>query len=128
MWDEKDDTMKGKIPDNMLGPVIDSLSVELTLADADDKIIMWSQIKTEIFHRSDNVLGMDVRKCHSDKSIDKLEKLLAGMKSGDIDNQIMVIDCKGPDGGPVKVRIEYLAVRDSQGKYLGCLELCNYVE
>ena len=60
--------------------------------------------------------------------MDKLNILLAGMKSGKIDNQAMIIDCKGPDGGPAKVRIEYLAVKDSEGKYLGCLELCNYVE
>ncbi len=120
--------MKGKIPENMLEPVIDSLPVELTLTDADDKIIMWSNIKTEIFHRPDNILGQDVRKCHSEKSMDKLDKLLAGMKSGNIDNQAMIIDCKGPDGGPAKVRIEYLAVRDFQGKYLGCVEMTNYVE
>ncbi len=125
---EKDDTMKGKIPENMLGPVIDSLPVELTLIDADDKIIMWSNIKTEIFHRPDSIIGTDVRECHSDKSMDKLDKLLAGMKSGEIDNQAMIIDCTGPGGGPAKVRIEYLAVRDSQGKYMGCLELCNYVD
>ena len=124
----EDDIMKGKIPEEMLEPVIDSLPVELTLTDADDKIIMWSNIKTEIFHRSDNVLGLDVRKCHSDKSQDKLNYLLDGMKSGEIDNQVMIIDCTGPGGGPAKVRIEYLAVRDSQGKYLGCLELTNYVE
>ena len=125
---EKDDTMKGKIPEEMLEPVIDSLPVELTLTDADDKIIMWSNIETKIFHRPDNVLGLDVRKCHSDISQDKLNNLLDGMKSGEIDNQVMVIDCKGPDGDPAKIRIEYLAVRDSQGKYLGCLELCNYVD
>ena len=124
----KVDIMKGKIPENMLGPVIDSLPVELTLIDADDKIIMWSNIKREIFHRSDDILGKDIRECHPEKSQNKLNMLLAGMKSGAFDNQVMVIDCKGPDGEPAKVRIEYLALRDSQGKYTGCLELCNYLD
>ncbi|MCK5398283.1 MAG: PAS domain-containing protein [Thermoplasmata archaeon] len=119
--------MKGKIPDNMLGPVIDSLPVELTLIDTDNKYVMWSQLKQEVFHRSDDILGKDVMVCHPKESHAKIKKLLAGMKSGEIDNQVMIIDCKGPDGSPAKVRIEYLALRDSQGKYLGCLELCNYV-
>ena len=119
--------MKGKIPENLLGPVIDSLPVELTLIDADDRIIMWSNIKREIFHRPDNVLGKDVRECHPSKSQNKLNQLLAGMKSGAFENQVTIIDCKGPDGGPAKVRIEYLALRDNDGKYLGCLEMCNYV-
>ena len=124
---DKDDIMKGKIPDNMLAPVIDSLPVELTLIDADDKYLMWSQLKQEVFHRPDDILGKDVMVCHPKESHEKIRKLLDSMKSGEIDNQVMVIDCKGPDGGPAKVRIEYLALRDSQGKYLGCLELCNYV-
>ena len=111
----------------MLGPVIDSLPVELTLIDADDKYIMWSQLKQEVFNRPDDILGKDVMICHPKESHAKIRKLLDGMKSGDIDNQAMVIDCKGPDGEPAKVRIEYLALQDSEGKYLGCLELCNYI-
>ena len=120
--------MKGKIPEEMLGPVIDSLPVELTLTNAEDQIIMWSQVKPEIFHRPDNVLGTDVRDCHSEKSQDVVNQVLEDMKSGKKESSAIIIDCTGPDGGPAKVRIEYLAVRDSEGKYLGCLELCNYVE
>lgn len=120
--------MKGKIPENLLGPVIDSLPVELTLIDADDKYIMWSQLKQEVFHRPDDILGKDVMVCHPKESHEKISKLLDGMKSGEIDNKVSTIDCKGPGGGPARVRIEYRALRDSGGKYLGCLEICNYVE
>ena len=66
--------------------------------------------------------------CHSGKSHAVIKKLLDGMKSGEIDNQVNIIEKEGHDDKPVKIRMEYLAVRDSQGKYLGCLELCNYVD
>ena len=119
--------MKGKIPENMLGPVIDSLPIELTLIDADDKYIMWSEVEKPIFTRPDNILGKDVMVCHSEKSHAVIKKLLDGMKSGEIENQVNVIEKPEPDGNIVKIRMEYLAVRDSEGNYLGCLELCNYV-
>jgi len=120
--------MKGNIPINMLEPVIDSLPVELTLIDADDKYIMWSEVEKPIFHRPDNILGKDVMVCHPPKSYEVIKKLLDSMKSGEIDNQVNIIEKPGDDGSTAKVRIEYLAVRDSEEKYLGCLELCNYVE
>lgn len=119
--------MKGKIPEEMLGPVIDSLPVELTLTDADDKYVMWSEVEKPIFTRPDNILGKDVMVCHSEKSDPIIKKLLDGMKSGKINNQVNIIEKEGSNGQPVKIRMEYLAVRDSEGKYLGCLELCNYV-
>jgi len=123
----ENDIMKGKIPENILGPVIDSLSVELTLIDTDDKYIMWSEVEKPIFNRPDNILGKDVMVCHPEKSHPVIKKLLDSMKSGEINNKVQIIEKPGPDGGMVKIRMEYLAIRDSEGKYLGCLELCNYI-
>ena len=119
--------MKGKIPENMLGPVIDSLPVELTLIDADDKYIMWSELENPIFTRPDDILGKDVMVCHPEKSHPVIQKLLDRLKSGEIDNHVQFTEKEMPDGGTVKIRIEYLALRDSQGNYLGCLEICSYV-
>ena len=119
--------MKGTIPMKMLGPVLDALPLEITLTDADDKIIAWSEPKPKIFHREDEILGTDVRDCHPEKSQQRLEQLLADMKSGKLDSEVMIIDCTGPDGEPAKVRIEYLALRDTGGRYLGCLEICGHL-
>lgn len=120
--------MKGKIPDKMLGAVLDSLPIELTLTDADDRIIAWTEPKTKIFQRKDEILGTDVRKCHPEKSQAKVEKLLQDLKSGKRDRALTIIDCKGPDGKPAKVKVEYAAVRSPDGKYLGCLETCRYAD
>ena len=120
--------MKGKIPEKMLAAVLDSLPVELTLTDAQDRIIAWSEPKTEIFHRRDDILGTDVRRCHPEKAQDKVEQLLKDFKSGKRDTAVTIVDCTGPDGKPIKVRIEYAALQSKSGKYLGCLEACRYAD
>ena len=119
--------MKGKIPNEMLGHILDSLPLEMTLTDADDRIIAWTHSKQHIFDRPDAILGKDVRKCHPPKSQAKIDQLMADMKSGKVDSEVTVIDMPKQDGTPGKVRIEYMAIRDPGGKYLGCLEVCGFI-
>ena len=118
--------MKGTIPEEMLGPVIDSLPVELTLIDADDKYIMWSELDSPIFPRPDKILGNDLMVCHPPKTHDRIRKLIDGMKSGKIDNQVTIKETE-KDGQPAKLRVEYRAIRNAEGQYLGCIEICGYV-
>ena len=120
--------MKGRIPENMLAAVLDSLPLEITLTDADDRIIAWTHAKQHIFDRPDAVLGQDVKKCHPPKSQARLNQLMADLKSGKLDSEVTIIDRPKPDGSPGKIKIEYMAIRDHAGKYLGCLEICNYVD
>ena len=120
--------MKGRIPEELIVPLLDALPVELTLTDAEDKIIAWSEPMTEIFHRTVEILGTDVYDCHPEKSRAAVEKLLRDFKSGNEDSVRTIIDCRGPDGGPVRVRIDYVALRSAEGEYLGCLEVCRYVD
>ncbi len=120
--------MRGTISDELLGPVIDSLPVELTLIDADDRYTMWSQLEQEIFHRPDEILGKDVMVCHPPESHERIRQLLDSFKSGERNNHVFIKDCTGPDGGPAKIHMEYKAIRDPEGTYLGCLEICRYIE
>jgi PAS domain S-box-containing protein len=121
--------MKGKIPDEMLAAVLDALPAELTLTDSNDKIIAWTEAAYKIFHRSDEILGTDVLDCHSEKSRERVGQLLADLKSGKKDKETMVVPCKDEKTGePIKVRIDYVAVRSAEGEYLGCLEVCRLVD
>ncbi len=115
--------MKGTINENILPVVMDTMPAELTLIDENDIIIFWNEPKIKIFHRADEILGTDIRKCHSDKSQDKLENLLEGMRAGAVDKESMRITHDGQN-----ILIEYIAVRDDDGKYLGCLESCRLVD
>jgi PAS domain S-box-containing protein len=121
--------MKGKIPEKMLAAVLDALPAELTLTDADDRIIAWTEASYKIFHRPDEILGTDVRDCHSEKSRDRVSQLLDDLRSGAKDKESMTIPCKDEKTGePIKVRIEYIAVRSASGKYQGCIEVCRLVD
>jgi DUF438 domain-containing protein len=55
--------------------------------------------------------------------LDKVEKILSEMKSGKREKARFWIDLnlEGHEG-PQKILIEYYALRDASGKYLGCLE------
>jgi DUF438 domain-containing protein len=120
--------MKGRINKELMPPLLDALPLELTLIDANDTIVAWSEPDEEIFHREETILGTDVRECHPEKSQERVEGLLKDLKSGNKDKERIMLDCKGPDGSPAKVGIEYIALRSAEGEYLGCLEACWYVK
>lgn len=121
--------MKGKIPEEMVAAVLDALPIELTLVDAADKIIAWTEPKYKIFHRFDEILGTDVRKCHSEKSQERIDDLLKDLRSDAKDREKMIVPCNDEKTGePIKVLVEYIAVRSSDGEYLGCLETCRLVD
>jgi hypothetical protein len=64
-----------------------------------------------------------VRACHPGKSLAKVEAIISEMKSGKRETAEFWIDMK-LDGStePEKILIQYFALRDGMGKYLGCLE------
>jgi PAS domain S-box-containing protein len=121
--------MKGHIPEGMLPTVLDELPAELTLIDAEDKIIAWTEPAYKIFHRSDEILGTDVRDCHPEKSQERVNQLLEDLKSGKIDTDKMIVPCKDEKTGePITVLVQYIAVRSPEGEYLGCMEVCRLVD
>ena len=63
-----------------------------------------------------------MRNCHPRDSIIKVEQILAEMKKKKRDQARFWIDF-GPEGQKRKVLIEYFALRDPNGNYLGCLEV-----
>ncbi|MFH1285055.1 MAG: PAS domain-containing protein, partial [Candidatus Micrarchaeota archaeon] len=74
--------------------------------------------KRDIFPRSPVVIGRKVQQCHPPKSLDKVNAILSGFKSGKLNEAEFWIDLKEK-----KIYIRYFAVRDEAGGYLGCLEV-----
>jgi len=95
--------------------------VEFSITDANDKVVAWNRHETRIFRRTQNVLGRDVRACHPKQSLDKVERILSEMKAGTRESAEFWIDLKIEDK-PEKVLIQYFALRDGAGKFIGCLE------
>ncbi len=121
--------MIGKLPDNVLEAILETLPVEFSVLDADDKVLAWNKHTTRIFKRSEAVVGRDVRNCHPKNSLEKVEKILSEMKEGKREKARFWIDLPlGENKEKQKVMIEYYALRDKDGNYLGCLEASQNIQ
>ncbi len=115
--------MIGELSEDLLEAVLETIPVEFSVLDANDKVVAWNKHNTRIFKRATVVIGKDVCDCHPKKSQNKVEEILREMKEGKRDKARFWLDMPfSPKGEKQKILIEYYALRDSEGKYLGCLE------
>jgi len=116
-------TMIGRMKEDVLDAVLETLPVEFSVLDNEDNVLAWNKHKTRIFKRPEGVIGRNVRKCHPQKSLAKVEQILSEMKAGERENATFWIDLPlGKNKEPHKILIQYFALRDNDGRYLGCLE------
>ena len=86
-------------------------------------------LEDRIFKRAATSLQLNFRLCHPKESLDKVEKIVEEMKSGARDKARFWIDLPIGEGGAIrKVPIEFFALRDRDGSYLGCLEYTRDIE
>ncbi len=103
----------------VLSAILDTLPVEVTFIDAEDILAYFNKVnEKKYFARPRAAIGRKVQKCHPQKSIQTVNKLLDDLRNGKKDVAESWIDIKGR-----KVHIRYFAVRDSHGKYLGTMEV-----
>ena len=114
--------MIGRLHERILKAIEETVPLEFSVLDADDKVIAWNKHDTRIFKRPVTALGKNVRDCHPRESLVKVEQILAEMKKKRRDKARFWIDL-GKDDKKIKVLIEYYALRDPNGVYLGCLEV-----
>jgi len=108
----------GAIRREILERVLNTLPVDITFVDETDHVRYFSLSPERIFVRSKSVIGREVRNCHPQKSVDKVEEILNEFRAGTRDTADFWINL----GGKL-ISIRYFAVRDDDGKYLGCLEV-----
>jgi len=115
--------MIGKLPENVVQAVLEAIPIEFSVIDKNEKVLAWNRHTTRIFKRPEAVVGRDVRNCHPKKSLGKVEKIIQEMKAGKREKARFYIDLPlGPNQEKQKVLIEYYALHDEKGAYLGCLE------
>ena len=115
--------MIGNLPQNILEAVLETIPIEFSVIDDKDQVLAWNKHETRIFKRPTAVVGKNVKNCHPKKSLAKVEQIIQEMKQGKRDKAQFWIDLPiGPNSTKQKVLIEYYALRDSSGKYFGCLE------
>jgi uncharacterized protein len=98
--------------------ILNTAPVDMTFVDKDDKVKYFTQGSHRIFARSRSIINRDVRLCHPPGSVDIVEKILADFKSGKTSHAPFWIQMKGKF-----ILIEYFALRDEKGEYLGTLEV-----
>jgi len=101
-----------------LTAVLNSLPVDITFIDAQDKVKYFSEGKERVFARPRSVIGRAVQNCHPPQSVASVEKILRSFKDGSRDVAEFWINFQGRF-----VHIRYFAVRDPDAKYLGTLEV-----
>jgi uncharacterized protein len=104
-------------PDELLA-ILNTLPVDITFVDRNDKVKYFSQGKERIFDRNRAILGRDVRMCHPPSSVHIVDQIVGDFRSGKADSAPFWIQMGGKF-----IHIEYFALRNEKGEYLGTLEM-----
>jgi len=102
--------------------ILNTLPVDITFVDRDDKVKYFSQGKERIFQRNRAILNRDVRHCHPPASAHIVDKIIEDFKSGREDQAPFWIN-----SGDKMIHINYFALRNDKGEYLGTLEVSHDV-
>lgn len=98
--------------------IFNTLPVDITFVDENNKVRFYSDSKDRIFPRSPAVIGRNVEKCHPPQSVHVVNKIVDAFRAGTKDNAVFWIDARGK-----KILIQYFALRDAEGRYRGVLEV-----
>lgn len=102
--------------------ILNTLPVDITFVDRNDKVKYFSQCEDRIFQRNRAILNRDVRHCHPPASAHIVDKILDDFKSGRESRAPFWINMGGK-----MIFIEYFALRNDKGEYLGTLEVSHNV-
>jgi hypothetical protein len=108
----------GKLNPNEILGILNTLPFDLTFVDKDDKVKYFSEGAERIFARSRAILHRDVRLCHPPSSVHIVDQIIDDFKTGKESHAPFWINMHGKF-----IHIEYFAVRDEKGEYLGTLEV-----
>ncbi len=112
----------GSLSFDQMKAILATLPLDLTFVDADDRVRFFSHGPSPVFIRSKANLGRKVQHCHPPKSVDMVNLILDDFRFGRKNVAEFWIKFK-----KAFVHISYFAVRDAEGKYLGCLEMTQDV-
>ena len=101
-----------------LEAILNTLPVDMTFVDKNDKVKYFSQGEERVFARSRAILNRDVRMCHPPSSVNIVDRIVEDFKSGKEDRAPFWIQLHGKF-----IHIEYFALRNEKGEYLGTLEV-----
>ena len=108
----------GALPLNELMYLLNTLPVDLTYVDSEDRVKYFSDSKDRVFRRTRSVIGRNVENCHPPQSVEVVQKIITSFKEGKKDRYEFWLNVKERF-----LYIQFFAVRDKEGRYLGTLEV-----
>jgi len=112
------------LPTSVVTRMLDALPIELSFVDENDRVRYFNKVDGEkIFTRSLSVVGRLVQQCHPQKSVHLVNQILKEMKAGNREKAAFWINFN-----EMFVHISYYAVRDTDGTYLGCVEMVHDIK
>lgn len=106
-----------------INALFNTLPLDLTFVDKNDKVRFFSQGKERIFPRPKTIIGREVSNCHPPSSVHIVEQIVNDFKAGKKDHEDFWIKM-----WDMFVYIRYFAVRDENGEYLGVVELTQDIK
>jgi DUF438 domain-containing protein len=97
--------------------LLNTLPIDVTFVDKDDKVKFFTQGPHRIFDRNRAILGRDVRMCHPPNSMHIVDQILNDFKSGKETAAPFWIQMQGKF-----IYINYFPLRGKDGQYLGTIE------
>jgi DUF438 domain-containing protein len=108
----------GSLTPTEVETILNTIPFDLTFVGADDTVKYFTQGRERIFDRNRAIIGRKVQMCHPPNSVHIVQHILDDFKAGREDRAPFWIELNGKF-----VHIEYFAVRDDHGQYLGTLEV-----
>lgn len=108
----------GSLNTTELLAILNTVPFDMTFVDKNDKVKYFTQGAERIFARSRAILKRDVRMCHPPSSVHIVDKIIDDFRSGRESRAPFWINMHGKF-----IHIEYFALRDEKGEYLGTLEV-----
>ncbi len=112
----------GNFTPEELNFILNSLPFDITFVDKNDKVKYFSHGRERIFQRNRAILNRDVRHCHPPSSAHIVDKIIDDFKSGHESRAPFWINMGGK-----MIHIEYFALRNDEGEYLGTLEVSQNI-
>ena len=100
-----------------LNLILNNLPGDFTFVDKDNIVKYFSNSKDRIFARTKAVIGRSVENCHPPASVNVVDQIINDFKSGKKDKESFWLT-----RGDLFVLIQYFAIRDDDGEFVGVLE------
>lgn len=107
----------GLVPQALLSTALATMPVDISIVDAQDKVVYYSDSPDRIFPRSPAVIGRAVQNCHPQKSVATVNRILDAFRKKEKTSARFWLEMGGRF-----ILIEYRALYDAAGAYIGTLE------